>query len=557
MNPINRESLSVLIKARYPLLYIPSWEEKRIIDTLHEVALSGPVTKVVYTWTVATGLTRRNLPPIPNTVEPLAALEFVEKFDRPAIFIFLDFHPFLEARNVTVRKLKNLAGKIKQDFKTIVLVSPTLNIPVELQKVVNVVDFLLPGEAEINNLLDTVVRQQGERQYRVDLTPQEREKMVKAAQGLTLDEIENAFSKAVVTDGVLNAADIDLILEEKRQVIRKTGMLEYYPINEGMESVGGLGNLKEWLRKRGRSFTDEAKAFGLPAPKGVLITGMPGCGKSLTAKAASSLWQLPLLRLDMGKIFAGIVGSSEENMRKAIQTAEAIAPCILWIDEIEKGLAGSSGSGDSGVTARVFGTFLTWMQEKTAAVFVFATANAIERLPAELLRKGRFDEIFFVDLPQPRERQDIFKIHLEKRNKNLEEFDLVALAAASEGYSGSEIEQSVITGMVEAFDENRSLAQQDIITGLEKTVPLYATMREHMLMLRLWAEERAVMAAKPEEALAEIAEVREEKSQVVESQVVEPQAVGPQYTKSSADEKPTQPKPKVKRTTKKEAPNKE
>lgn len=543
MNQINHESLSVLIKARYPLLYIPSWEEKRIVDTLHEVAQNGPIPKVVYTWTVATGLTRRNLPPIPNTVEPLAALEFVEKFDRPAIFVFLDFHPFLEARNVTVRKLKNLAGKIKQDFKTIVLVSPTLTIPVELQKVVTVVDFLLPGESEINTLLDTVISQQGERQYRVELNPQEREKMVKAAQGLTLDEIENAFSKAVVTDGVLNAADIELILEEKRQVIRKTGMLEYYPIHEGMESVGGLGNLKEWLRKRGRSFTDEAKAFGLPAPKGVLITGMPGCGKSLTAKAASSLWQLPLLRLDMGKIFAGIVGSSEENMRKAIQTAEAIAPCILWIDEIEKGLAGSSGSGDSGVTARVFGTFLTWMQEKTAAVFVFATANAIERLPAELLRKGRFDEIFFVDLPQAKEREDIFRIHLQKRNKELSEFDLGALSVASEGYSGSEIEQSVITGMVEAFDANRALLQQDILTGLEKTVPLYATMHEHMLMLRLWAEERAVMAAKPEGDQAPTSN----QEIVTESHTQDP----------SSESEPTQPKPKLKRAPKKALPNKE
>jgi len=493
-----------LIKARYPLLYVPSWEEKRIVDTIQEVASIGPISKVVYTWTVATGLYRRGLAPVPNTVEPLAALEFVEKFNRPAIFCFLDFHPFLESRNVTVRKLKNLASVIKQDFKTIILISPTLTIPVELQKVVTVVDFLLPGEEEINTLLDTVVQEQGEHQYRVNLSKVEREKLVKAAQGLTLDEIENAFSKAVVTDGVLDAADIDLILEEKRQVIRKTGILDYYPATEGMESVGGLGALKEWLRKRGRSFTDEAKAFGLPAPKGVLVTGIPGCGKSLCAKAASALWQLPLLRLDMGKIFAGIVGSSEENMRKAIQTAEAIAPCILWIDEIEKGLAGTSGSGDSGVSARVFGTFLTWMQEKTTAVFVFATANAIEKLPPELLRKGRFDEIFFVDLPQPQERMDIFQIHLIKRNKLLKEFDLRALSDTSEGYSGSEIEQAVITGMVEAFDENRQLNQQDLIAGIEKTVPLSRTMSEYMLALHIWAEERAVMAALPEQPLQEL-----------------------------------------------------
>ncbi|MCE5195758.1 MAG: AAA family ATPase [Negativicutes bacterium] len=493
-----------MIKARYPLLYVPSWEEKRIVDTIQEVASNGPIAKVVYTWTVATGLYRRGLAAVPNTVEPLAALEFVEKFNRPAIFCFLDFHPFLESRNVTVRKLKNLAGVIKQDFKTIILISPTLTIPVELQKVVTVVDFLLPGEEEINTLLDTVVQEQGEHQYKVNLSGAEREKLVKAAQGLTLDEIENAFSKAVVTDGVLDAADIDLILEEKRQVIRKTGILDYYPVTEGMEVVGGLGALKEWLRKRGRSFTDEAKAFGLPAPKGVLVTGIPGCGKSLCAKAASALWQLPLLRLDMGKIFAGIVGSSEENMRKAIQTAEAIAPCILWIDEIEKGLAGTGGSGDSGVSARVFGTFLTWMQEKTTAVFVFATANAIEKLPPELLRKGRFDEIFFVDLPQPQERMDIFQIHLSKRRKKISEFDLRALSDASEGYSGSEIEQAVITGMVEAFDANRQLDQQDLLAGIKKTVPLSRTMSEYMQALHLWAEERAVMAALPEQPLQEL-----------------------------------------------------
>lgn len=499
MNEKNMEALSLLIKARYPLLYIPSWEERRIVDTLHEVAAQGPVTKIVYTWTVAGGLSRRGLPPVPNTSEPLAALEFVEKFDRPAIFVFLDFHPYLQARNVTTRKLKNLSSVIKQEFKTIVLVSPTLNIPVELQKSMTVVDFLLPGEEEITQLLETVVKKQGETQYRVDLNEEEKEMLIKAAQGLTLEEIENAFSKAVVTDGVLNSDDIELILEEKRQIIRKTGMLDYYPVSEGMEFVGGLDNLKEWLRKRGRSFTEEAKKFGLPAPKGVLITGMPGCGKSLTAKAASALWRLPLLRLDMGKIFAGIVGSSEENMRKAIQTAEAIAPCILWIDEIEKGLAGSASTGDSGVSARVFATFLTWMQEKTASVFVFATANAIERLPPELLRKGRFDEIFFVDLPQRGERMDIFSIHLKKRHKNVENFNLAELADLTDGYSGSEIEQIVITGMVEAFDNSRELQQNDVLTAIEKTVPLSTTMREHMLALRLWAENRAVMAALPEE----------------------------------------------------------
>ncbi|MCL2548219.1 MAG: AAA family ATPase [Symbiobacteriaceae bacterium] len=490
----NRERLEVLLKARYPLLYLPSWEESRIIELLAEISRESVIQKTVYTWNIASGIKRLGFDMVPGTLEPMAALDFVERYPQPAVFCFFDLHPFLENHPVTVRRLKNLTMKMRTEFKTILIVSPLLKIPLELQKLITVFDFELPDYHEIEAVLNLVIARQDEKGYRVDLNESEKERLIKACQGLTLEEVENSFAKAVVTDGILSASDIELVLEEKRQIIRKTGILEYFPVDVGMDSVGGLEVLKEWLRKRSRSFTEEAKEFGLPAPKGVLVTGMPGCGKSLCAKAASSLWQLPLLRLDMGRIYAGLVGSSEENMRKAIATAEAIAPCILWVDEIEKGFAGTGSSGDSGVSSRVFGTFLTWMQEKQEAVFVFATANAIERLPPELLRKGRFDEIFFVELPSLSEREEIIRIHLRKRRKDPAEFNLPALGEMTDGYSGSELEQVVISAMLDAFDDNRSLEQRDLETCIQQTVPLARTMREQVEILRQWAKDRALLA---------------------------------------------------------------
>lgn len=273
----------------------------------------------------------------------------------------------------------------------------------------------MPTIDEIKGMLDEMiyVNEQSGR-IEMDLNESEKEKICKAALGLTLQEAENAFARAMVEDGKLNIDDIEVVLEEKCQVIKKTGILEFMKSDLKMEDVGGLENLKRWISKRNKSWLDSAQKYNLPAPKGVLITGVPGCGKSLTAKAISAMWQLPLLRLDMGKIFSGVVGSSEENMRKAIKTAEAVSPSILWIDEIEKGFGGASSSGDSGTSMRIFGTFLTWMQEKIKPVFVVATANNISNLPSELLRKGRFDEIFFVDLPTKNERKDIFRLHLKK-----------------------------------------------------------------------------------------------------------------------------------------------
>jgi SpoVK/Ycf46/Vps4 family AAA+-type ATPase len=296
-------------------------------------------------------------------------------------------------------------------------------------------------------------------------------------------------------------------LDEKRQTIRKSGILEFVNVDIALDDIGGLENMKRWLEKRNNSWLDQAKKYELPAPKGVLITGVPGCGKSLTAKAIAAAWGLPLLRMDIGKIFAGLVGSSEQNMRTAIRTAEAIAPCVLWIDEIEKGFSGASGTGDSGTSSRVFGSFLTWMQEKTKSVFVIATANNIDKLPPEFLRKGRFDEIFFVDLPTKAERRIIWNVHLKKRLKSAEVVgDLKIdqqlsdrLAEISEGYSGAEIEQAVIIGLFEAFSEQRSISEQDLTKALVNMVPLSVTQSENIEAIRDWANVRAVAATSQED----------------------------------------------------------
>ena len=324
--------------------------------------------------------------------------------------------------------------------------------------------------------------------------------MVQACLGLTESEASNAVAKAIVqAGGRLDGDAIEAVTGEKQQIIRKSGLLEFYASSEQLGSVGGLEILKEWLRKRVRAFGDDARAFGLPEPKGILLVGVQGCGKSLVAKSVANSWRLPLLRLDVGRLFASLVGSSEENLRSAIKVAESIAPVVLWVDEIEKGFSGvgSSNVSDAGTAARVFGSFITWLQEKQAPVFVIATANSVAHLPPELVRKGRFDEIFFVDLPDLQERRAIWEIHLLKRNRDPAQFDLHQLALASDGLSGAEIEQAVIAGLYEAFDQNRPLQMDDLLDVLQETVPLSRMMDEEIAGLRAWAQQRARQASPP------------------------------------------------------------
>ncbi|HWP34603.1 MAG TPA: AAA family ATPase [Thermodesulfobacteriota bacterium] len=506
MSMASNDEIDCLIRASYPIVYIVSAEEARVERALRSQVLPGlagrpPHQKSLVTWSITEGFsdgTRPGGAPAGagsrDARDPLRALELVEKSTERAIFLFRDFHPFLQDPTI-VRKLRDLAHALKESPKTLLLLSPVLRIPPELEKEIAVVEYGLPTLEDLDPIIEEViqsVRAEGKLdRFDVNLSVADREAILSAALGLTATEAENVFAKSLIQR---QRFDVGVILSEKEQIIRKSGILEFYRHSEAFDDVGGLEALKGWLAKRTRAFTKEAREFGLPQPRGILLIGVPGCGKSLTAKAVGQLWRLPILRLDVGKVFAGLVGSSEENMRKAIRTAEAVAPAILWIDELEKGFAGtlSSGISDAGTAARVFGSFVTWLQEKTSPVFVIATANAVSLLPPELLRKGRFDEIFFVDLPTFEERESIFRIHLQKRGRDPAQFDLAELAAYSEGYSGAEIEQAIVSALYDAFDQGaRPLTTADIVASLKETVPLSQTMSEEIAELREWASRRA------------------------------------------------------------------
>ncbi len=489
--------LETLIRARYPIIYVVSWEEKRVEDRLR--VISRERSRKIYIWTVTQGFTSPGSVRDNVTRDPIAALDFVLNTPDQAIFLLKDFHSFISDYNVT-RRLRDLTPALKNSFKNLVILSPILKLPPELEKEITVLDYGLPSYEDLGRLLDDIVRDVRDKPgVDWDLPADKRESVLKAAQGLTQMEAENVFAKSLVEKRTF---DIDVILSEKEQIIRKSGILEYFPAQDAFNGVGGLDLLKDWMDKRTTSFTDKAREFGLPEPKGILLLGVQGCGKSLSAKAIGAQWKLPLLRLDIGKVFAGLVGASEENMRKALRVAESVAPAILWLDELEKGLSGiqSSGSTDGGTTSRVFSTFLTWLQEKTVPVFVVATANQVEALPPELLRKGRFDEIFFIDLPSKEEREEIFIIHLRKRKRDPANYDLKKLAEATPGFSGAEIEQAVIEALYDAFDKGRDITTEDIVKAARASVPLSMTMREKIAYLRDWASTRArdASSASPE-----------------------------------------------------------
>jgi ATP-dependent 26S proteasome regulatory subunit len=493
------KEIETLIRARYPILYVVSAEEMRVQEEVVEIGRRWQ--KKVFEWSCNTGIipagtsiqSRRSQNP--STKEPLGALDLVIDQVEPALFVFKDFHPFLARQHhPVIRRLKEIALHLKNSFKTIILVSPVLEIPTELEKEITVLNFPLPGRLELAGLLGQITEDVRQiHQVRVELDEAGRERLLQAALGLTLGEAENVFARILVQEERLSGDHVREVLAEKRQIIRKSGLLEYYTTEETFGEVGGLRVLKDWLRTRAAAFSEEARTFGLPAPRGILLLGVQGCGKSLCAKAVSSLWQLPLLRFDMGRMFGSLVGSSEENVRRAIAVAESVAPAILWVDEIDKAFSGSRGSAaaDGGTTARVFGTFLTWLSEKQAPVFVMATANDISQLPPELLRKGRLDEIFFVDLPDATERREIFRIHLSRRGRAPGDFDLDRLVETSGGFSGAEIEQGIISALYDAFHAGRDLNTDDVLGALRQSVPLSRTMEEQITELRTWASGRA------------------------------------------------------------------
>ncbi|HML75256.1 MAG TPA: AAA family ATPase [Anaerohalosphaeraceae bacterium] len=498
-----QSELEILIRARYPLVYVISWEEQRVVNEARRIA--ARLNKKVFEWSVTMGLVpagtsiQMQKQKDTATQDPLVALDTLIENVEPALYVFKDFHPFMKCTNMAViRRLREISESMKNTFKTIIICSPLLELPPELEKDITVIDYDLPAERDMAILLDRIVEQVKDNpKLNINLTAEAREQIIHAMLGLTLTEAENVLAKTLVQNRGLGTDSVAVIHTEKKQIIRKSGLLEYYDAEEDMKAVGGLDILKDWLLRRSVAFTDNARRFGLPAPKGILLLGVQGCGKSLMAKAVSNIWQLPLLRFDIGKVFGSLVGSSEENIRRAIKVAESVSPAILWLDEIDKAFRGTRSSGgntDGGTSSRVFGTFLTWLSEKTKPVFVVATANDVTSLPPELLRKGRFDEIFFVDLPTSQERKEIFNVHLSKRHFKTSEFDLEKLAAAAGGYSGAEIEQVVISAMFDVFYEKQNLSTQMLYDSIIETVPLSKTMGEDIERLREWAKGRARQA---------------------------------------------------------------
>lgn len=494
--------LDLMIRARYSLLYIVGAEEEPVEAVIAQVALQVTPARRVLRWDLVRGWEDNGS----GKGSVMAALDRIGKtaVEEYTIFVLRDLHPILkypytDKNAPVVRELRNLTRELKRSKKTIILTSHALELPEELKEEVTVIDFPLPNVQEIDSLISHVV----EKPQQLQVSGLAREQLVKACQGLSRARIGRVLAKALATKQQINESDIDGVLEEKQQAIRQTGILEFFNSRESLKSVGGLENLKQWVKMRQDAFTDEARRYGIPNPKGVLLVGIQGTGKSLSAKTIACEWRLPLLRLDTGRLFGGIVGESESRVRQMIQLAEAIAPCVLWIDEIDKAFGNiiSGGDGDSGTSRRVFGSLITWMQEKTSPVFIVATANNVRILPAELLRKGRFDEIFFLNLPSESERQDIFKVHLQRlRPTRLREFDLGVLAKCAENFSGAEIEQVVIDGLYRAFGtfvngQRRDLMTEDILRSIEDTVPLAAIARSQIEDLKRWAAEAGARTA--------------------------------------------------------------
>lgn len=511
-----QEDLNLKIKAETPIIQIISYEWRRI----HGCAIKAAreTNKELFLWNNAQGLQKRRFEDNkwneeePDMRDPIAALRWYQNPDTTnSILIMEDLFVYFDSM-----QWRELVGLLRTTQRTksgnnLILSQPIRNLPDLLEKDVYILEIPLPDKGIIQTVIKLVISELGLEENKA---PEEDFLTVaEAALGLTELEASYTFKEIALSKGRLTKDEIAEIVERKEQIIKKSRTLEYFHPREGFKDVGGLDSLKDWLKTRKAGFDPDAEEFGMTPPKGVLLLGVQGCGKSLVAKAIASEWNLPLLKFDLGKVFGGVIGESEANIRKAQSVAEAVSPSILWIDEIEKGLSGveSSNRSDAGTTSRVFGTMLTWMQEKEKPVFVIATANNIEQLPPELLRKGRFDEIFFVDLPGSKSREEIWSIHLNKRmgkdRYKKAKFDLKQLAKESKGYSGAEIEEAINDALYIAYNKDRELQTKDLIKSIESTYPLSKVMADNITSLRKWAEVRARLASK--EKTEEIAITKE------------------------------------------------
>jgi hypothetical protein len=489
------KDLELLLRSRYGLLYLDTKEEERAGSLLRHLADALGIP--FFTWTRSGGLVRDGFTdPVYESSEPEAALRHIVLARQGALYHVQGLVQRLEGQDLLVSLLRDAAKSLEDLDGALVLTGEGATLPALIKEVTATLTLPGPSDDDFRDLLGRIVRDISARQHvDVTLSRDEASTLVGHLSGLTLMEAEKILTKAIVEDGALSSDDIRHVIEAKRQVIEREGLLEYYPTEATMAGIADLRNLKDWLAKRKAVVVspDRAEQVGLGFPRGVLLLGVPGCGKSLSAKAVASEWNLPLLKLDPSNLYNKYVGESEANFKRAMAAAERMSPVVLWIDELEKAFA-SGGSEDGGVSQRILGSFLSWMQDRRGDVFVVATANDVQRLPPEFLRKGRFDEIFFVDLPDSRTREEVFRIHLESRGYGAESFGLGTLAAETDGFSGSEIEEVVVSALYTAFAGNHALDTEMLRSEVRATRPLAVTKSEHIQALRAWAEGRTVRA---------------------------------------------------------------
>ena len=484
--------LETLIQSYHPIISIETVEEERVV--LHLRELAAQLGMALFEWSVTRGLCKSpDEKMLLKTNEPLMLLRHMQDLRIEGIFLLKDWTRHLDEALIQ-RQFKEVAMGFAGSRSTMVLTGDAIELPHGLAHLAIYHDLPLPGAVDLKEMLQGVLRDmQRRRAITIDIQPAELRQVIRVLGGLTLEQAKRALAFCVLEDGQLSAADIENILAHKAKLIREGGLLDFIPLEANRYQLGGFGRLKGWLERSKVGFTAAARQYNLSPPRGILLVGVQGCGKSLAAKVIAREWSMPLLKLDAGRLFDKFIGESEKNFRTAIQLAESMAPAVLWIDEIEKGLAPTSGNeADGGLSRRLFGSFLTWLQEKDKAVFVVATANDLFSLPPELTRKGRFDEIFFVDLPQPQERADIFRIHLSLRKQDVQHFDIDRLAAATAGFSGAEIEQMVVAAIYRALYEKTPLSTDILVEESRHCIPLSVSRREEVESLQTLARQRFV-----------------------------------------------------------------
>ena len=490
------QDLKKFILSKASIIYLLSDEEDRVETLLKELLATFQPRPKFYVWNPFHGLTGEN-EKIENSKDPVDALDKTIQRTEQAFYLFEGLHPLMKSNPLISRKLKDVHRVLRNRYATLFIIAPVLAVPEELRRDMIVYELPMPDAAEVDRVLLGIIGSSPQSASLTEsLTSELKGRLVKAALGLSLDQVARAFRSALIGRTLIDDSLVDALIDEKGQLIRKSGILSFVRNIPTIEEIGGLENLKDWLKKRAQVLSSEGKSFGLQLPKGVLITGVSGCGKSLCAKVFASFWGVPLLHLDMARLYDGTTGVPEEALQIALRTAESVSPSVLWIDEIEAGISIQSQKAGGGTQSRVFASFLTWMQEKSAFVFIAATANVIELLPPEVLRKGRFDQIFFVTLPNPQERKAIFSIHLKKTKANLSHINLDILVKVTEGFNGAEIEQAVNGAMIEAFNSGRPLNEQDLVISCGNIVPLSTTMREEIGRMERWAYNRAVPASR-------------------------------------------------------------